>query len=1736
MRPKKQGIMRRATLSIALGVLCLFCFSQTARAYATIPITGHDTACIGAVDTYRVASYPGGVTYVWTVTPQGYATGSGNTAVVSWGAAGTATLHVYVFDSTGVDTIAKGTATVLIVPLPNPYITDNSSVACQSPQVINQKGEFYADSGCINVCANTTVVYTAHDVASSHYHWAVTGATSFTATGATCTVHWGASGTGNITLTDTSVYGCISTLTLCYTIIPIPTAHFYTKPDSTTAPSLTICDSTILNFISNSTSPGSPIISWYWDFGDGSSSTADGSTDDPVTHEFDHPGTYPVFLTVTDACGCSNTYQIILTVTPKPGVKISCPSVICQNDTGTYSVDSHCGTYSWSQTGGHVVGSSTGPTFVVVWDAVDTSGFGYVSFNSAGCPVACPGIATAKIPVIEQTGHISGPTSVCSGTSYTYILPEWPSTVFNWNISSTGGDATTTATDQPNKIVVNTGSTLPSTITLTCNYINTLLGCGGLATITINVLPPATITPEVTKMCLNSSQIFTLSGGTGSFSMTFPDHTVHPSGSPATYIFSEVGTYTLSVIGSLCPPSPEVITVDSLPHPPDSIVGPSIACKGVPITYTGASALAGTVFEWAAVGGTVSPASGPTTNVTFSGTGPFKVLLWRDEAAFPNCPSDTIIKVIDTPVVLDTIHGLDTVCPSSYELYNATYGDGETYAWSIFPGTAGSVSSGDGTDTVNVLWNNEGATGATADLIVKVRKCTTFYSDTLKVWIRGVPHDTIKFSVGGTFIDSICEGYPFTASLSPSGGGIVNWDFGDGTTAMGAGYTVTHHYGTPVGGNVAYTVTATVINEYGCHDTVSFHNVIWVKPSPVANITPDGPFNYCDTTSIHIPLTATISTGYGATDSLYWMAGTTVLTSCAGLPPPCVTWTANHIADYYVIAVNSNGCRSSSNVVDVNYHCDTAPPPPCSAGTPPVLAFDTVTHVCGVVHLHATHTGSTIVSTSWGWPIPQAQGVVTTSNDLDCYFLAAGLYTFEYDVTYTNGTDTCVEKLDTTFIIPLIPGLNHEVTCAPAGAGYTVVLLDNSNYYPGTTFTEQFQINSGAHVGSYPSYTTTLTPGSYGLHDYVMWTYGTSSGTCEGNDAIVLPALPVANFSVSIDSPCIQDTAVMFTNLSTPTGLTAFWDFGDLSTNSLYGPVYRVYTTLTPSASKRVTLTVTNIYGCTSTFFDTIRVQPNGLIGGGLSVLPSSPCAGTAVTLTYSGGSTTPQHYEWFDNSTEIGYTTINTFHVYTTGVYWVDATNHFGCNNKTSTVSVNYSTPPPAFINGDTSACSGVNYTLSAYTGAPGVTYVWLSGGVVVSSGLGVSSYTDNEGIGVYTYQVITQVVNPGGGICSDTSPVFHVRVFDYTPAPTVTATITNCGEYTVKLTATDVSPGGVYNWSNGGFGASINVHDGGSYQVTYTDTNGCTASTIVVAPQGLQSYMWEFPIGCYDFCSTVLPRTITGPYLASPPITGWTWLRGGVPVAAGTGPVTSYSVTVPGNYQLVIRDAACFDTSGIMSITLDTNCNSTDCRNIAQPSLSIIHDSSGTGCKDTMVISFTNTTGGTLPYDISAINGMLIPSTGTMATGSSTVKFRYVLDAGSSATSDTIKIVIHTPTGDCIKLIPIQHFHPCPNSFAPRWTDTTGQHATQVTSSLATLVLAPNPAANSAKVMYAYGDAGHAEDSRSIVVYSMDGRVVERHAVMDAEGVWLLQLGNYVPGVYIVALEENGKVLLQSRLSIMR
>jgi large repetitive protein len=204
-------------------------------------------------------------------------------------------------------------------------------------------------------------------------------------------------------------------------------------------------------------------------------------------------------------------------------------------------------------------------------------------------------------------------------------------------------------------------------------------------------------------------------------------------------------------------------------------------------------------------------------------------------------------------------------------------------------------------------------------------------------------------------------------------------------------------------------------------------------------------------------------------------------------------------------------------------------------------------------------------------------------------------------------------------------------------------------------------------------------------------------------------------------------------------------------------------------------------------------------------------CNIKSLTLTASGGVS----YSWSNGSTEVG--TDASLEVTEAGTYTVTVTGENGCTATASeTVTLDNTLPTAAIANeGLELSCNITSLTLTA---SGGVSYSWSNGSIEV----GTSAALEVSEAGTYTVTVT------GENGCTATASE-TVTLNDTLP----TAAIANDGlELSCNITSlTFTASGGVeYSWSNGstevGTEAALEVTEAGTYSVTVTGENGCTAT----------------------------------------------------------------------------------------------------------------------------------------------------------------------------------------------------------------------------------------------------------------------------------------------------------------------
>ena len=169
-----------------------------------------------------------------------------------------------------------------------------------------------ADAGSdLTVAEDTLVTFdgsgSSDNVGITNYTWAFMEVTPQTLTGINPTYAFSTPGTYTVTLKVTDAAGNYATDIITITVLDLM------KPVADIGPDQMVERGTTVAFNAGGSGDNVAIVSYEWDFGDGTTGT--GIT---TTYTYTESGTYTVTLTVRDAAGNSDTDMVVVTVFPAP--------------------------------------------------------------------------------------------------------------------------------------------------------------------------------------------------------------------------------------------------------------------------------------------------------------------------------------------------------------------------------------------------------------------------------------------------------------------------------------------------------------------------------------------------------------------------------------------------------------------------------------------------------------------------------------------------------------------------------------------------------------------------------------------------------------------------------------------------------------------------------------------------------------------------------------------------------------------------------------------------------------------------------------------------------------------------------------------------------------------------------------------------------------------------------------------------------------------------------------------------------------------------------------------------------------------------------------------------------------------------------------------------------------------------------------------------------------------------
>ncbi len=311
----------------------------------------------------------------------------------------------------------------------------------------------------------------------------------------------------------------------------------------------------------------------------------------------------------------------------------------------------------------------------------------------------------------------------------------------------------------------------------------------------------------------------------------------------------------------------------------------------------------------------------------------------------------------------------------------------------------------------------------------------------------------------------------------------------------------------------------------------------------------------------------------------------------------------------------------------------------------------------------------------------------------------------------------------------------------------------------------------------------------------------TDSQGCSGNTSVTLSTPAQLSLSATVQNVTCNGANNGTVALATTGGTPGY--------NYLWNPAQPNAATATGLTPGNYTATVTDAFGCSASASASVS-QPTIFSVSTLSFNATSFGGNEGWAFVIATGGTPGYTYTWSNGSSNDTIQNLNA------GTYYVTVCDANGCCKQDTAI---VSDPPPIILTFNTlnNVCHGDCLGSSSVTASGGIapySFIWSQGTVGDS--------IDNLCAGVYTVTATDSAGVTVSGNVNITEPSPISIQLD-----TTTITCFGANNASVLATATGGTGGFTYNWTGGGnINPNINLSPG-TYTVTATDANHCTAQS---------------------------------------------------------------------------------------------------------------------------------------------------------------------------------------------------------------------------------------------------------------------------------------------------------------------
>jgi len=1228
-------------------------------------------------------------------------------------------------------------------------------------------------------------------------------------------------GTYNVTLTVTDDDGATASTTATKTVLNRPPVASFTESATT------VYKGEVIHFnASDSYDPDGTIVSYFWDFGDGTNGTGM-----IIDHSYSNIGNYIVMLTVTDDDGATAFSNATKTVLSKPPVAnfsesatiVYTDEFIDFNASSSYDPDGVIVSYFWD------FGDGTNGTGVIVSYAYADNGNYTVTLtvtDDDGTAAASNATKTVlnRSPVAsftESAETVYTGEVIVFNASASYD-PDGSIVSYEWNFGDE--NITTVLTPIVTHAYADNGT---YTVTLTVAdddgatnsslSIKTVLNRSPTALFTFSPSTPYTSETVV----FDASASYDSDGSIVSYSWDFGDGNITIVTTPTiTHRYSDNGTYqiTLTVTdddGAEDTASQSITVLNQSPvasftESATTVFTNEVIMFNASASYDPDGSIVS--YEWNFGDGT--NATGVTTNHAYADDGVYTVTLTVTDNDGATANETATKTVLNQPPIASFTESATIVFTGEIIYFNASTSydpDGTivSYFWDFGDGTNATG------ETTNHAYVDDGTYMVT--LTVTDNDGATTSTNATKTVLNRPPVATFTESADTVNTNEVIL-FNASDSYDPDGSIVSHfWDFGDGSNATGI--LVNHSYAD----NGIYTVTLTVTDDDGATDTATATKTVLNRP-PVAVFTESAETAYVGETITFNASDSYDPDGYIAT--FFWDFGDG--TNTTGI----IVQHAYSTNGTYIVTLTVTDNDGASN--------STSSAKTILRNEPPVALFtesaETV-YTGESIYFNASDSydpDGTIVSYFWDF----GDGSNASGLTVDHAYVDDGVYTVT--LTVTDDRDATSSTNATKTVLNRSPIASFTESAETVYTGESIAFNATSSYDPdGVIVSYWWEFGDGTNASGV---TVNHAYADDGVYNVILTVTDDDGATATSTATkTILNRAPIASFTESATT--VYTNEVINFNASDsydPDGsiIIYFWDFGD-STNATGVTVDHAYA---DDGIYTVTLTVTDNDGTTGTTTATKTVMnrlPVALFTENATTVLTGEAIRFNASASYDPDGTIISYFWDFGDSTNATGMIVD--HTYTdNGTYTVTltVTDDDGATDTETAVKTVLNRPPVAVFTESAETvytAETITFNASSSYDQDGliVSYFWDFGDDTNTTGIVVNHAYADDG----TYIVTLTVTDDDGAIATSSATK---TVLNRTPVAIFTESAESVvvGEIIYFNASTSYDPDGSivsYFWD---FGDGTNAtgvttehaySDNGVYIVTLTvtDNDGATSST---------------------------------------------------------------------------------------------------------------------------------------------------------------------------------------------------------------------------------------------------------------------------------------------------------------------